>query len=138
MLFTSLASITWEGETLQNNEILSLTDFEISFEVRQKIISGSNPISLNFITLCWVGLVFNSSLASTYGNNVTWDINTLSFPCSILICLIVSRNGKLSMSPTVPPTSTITTSKLFDLFIEYTLLLISLVIWGITWIVWPK
>ena len=132
MLFTSLASTTCEVGTLQKSEIFSLTDLEIGKDDLHSIRSGSRPISLNFITLCCVGFVFNSSLASTKGKRVTWAINTFSRPFSKRICRIVSRNGKLSMSPTVPPTSDITASNRLGLFISYTRRLISSVICGIT------
>ena len=63
----------------------------------------------------------------------------LSYPNSLLTCLMASKNGRDSISPTVPPISTIHTSvSLLALKASYILFLISLVICGIIWIVAPK
>ena len=56
---------------------------------------------------------------------------------SIPTCLIASKNGRLSISPTVPPISVITTSA--PVFAnEYTLSFIAFVICGITCTVFPR
>ena len=70
MLETSLFSITCSGLTLQNKANFSLISWLISFLVLQKIKSGDRPISLNFMTECWVGFVLSSPLASINGNKV--------------------------------------------------------------------
>ncbi len=51
-----------------------------------------------------------------------------SFPTSLATCLIASKNGVLSISPTVPPISVITISDCDAFATRYTLLLISFVI----------
>ena len=42
-----------------------------------------------------------------YGTKVTCINVTFSFPYSFLISLAASKNGRISMSPTVPPISVI-------------------------------
>ena len=79
-------------------------------DVLQNIKSGESPISRSFITECWVGFVFISPLEKTCGSNVRCMIKELKYPTSSDNWRIASRNGKLSMSPTVPPTSQITIS----------------------------
>ena len=71
--------------------------------------SGWIPIPRSSLTECWVGLVFSSPVAPICGSQVTWTYSTLRRPTSLRIWRIASRNGSDSMSPTVPPTSTITT-----------------------------
>ena len=61
-------------------------------------------------TLCWVGLVFSSWAAAIQGTSVTCTKMTFSRPFSWRIWRMASRNGSDSISPTVPPISTITTS----------------------------
>ena len=61
-------------------------------------------------TLCCVGLVFSSCAAAIQGTRVTCTKTQLSRPCSWRIWRMASRNGSDSISPTVPPISTITTS----------------------------
>jgi len=60
-----------------------------------------------------------------------------SRPTSSGICRIASRKGRLSMSPTVPPISVITTSVSASASC-LTTSLISLVMWGITCTVLPR
>ena len=94
------------------------------------------PISISSRTECCVGLVFISCVALMNGTSVRWMKMALSRPTSWRNCRIASRNGRLSMSPTVPPISTITTSwsgarrRMCDL--------ISSVMWGITCTVEPR
>ena len=66
-----------------------------------------------------------------YGNSVTCIYTTSSGLFSIPTCLIASKNGKLSISPTVPPISVITTSAP-SFPSEYTFSFISFVMCGIT------
>ena len=61
------------------------------------------------LTECWVGFVFSSPVAPICGSQVTCTYSTLRRPTSLRIWRIASRKGRLSMSPTVPPTSTTTT-----------------------------
>ena len=58
------------GGLLGNKANFSFISWLISFLVLQKIKSGDNPISLSFMTECWVGFVFSSPLASINGNKV--------------------------------------------------------------------
>ena len=73
-------------------------------------MSGWIPIARNSFTLCCVGLVFSSCAAAIQGTSVTCTNAVLSRPISCRNCRMASRNGSDSMSPTVPPISTITTS----------------------------
>ena len=56
--------------------------------------------------------------------------NVFSFPTSLENCLIASKKGKLSMSPTVPPISQITKSSFLISFLINCLM--RSVTWGIT------
>ena len=99
-------------------------------------MSGWIPMLLNSFTECWVGLVFISSEDFKNGTKVKWINNVFDFPCSLENCLIASTNGRLSMSPTVPPISQITKSSFFiSVFINFFILSVT---WGITWTVLPK
>src|SRR5437763_1522523 len=73
---------------------------------------------------------------------VTWEDNpvvvTFLRPRSFFSWRIASRKGSDSMSPTVPPTSTITTSGLSSQVTRVIRSLISLVTWGITCTVPPR
>src|SRR5690606_18162112 len=99
--------------------------------------SGWIPMLLSSFTLCWVGLVFSSPALDKYGTKVTWIYITFSLPTSYLICLMASKKGRESISPTVPPISVITTSISLSLEALIILSLISFVIWGITCTVPP-
>ena len=68
------------------------------------------PISRSFCTLCWVGLVFSSPAAAIQGTSVRCRKAQLPGPIFRLIWRTASRKGSDSMSPTVPPISTIATS----------------------------
>ena len=102
----------------------------------QIIISGCIPRLLNSFTECWVGFVFISSDALRYGTSVKCINKAFFFPTSLENCLMASTNGRLSISPTIPPISQITKSS-FDVsfFIKS---LIRSVICGITWTVFPR
>ena len=84
--------------------------------------------------LCWVGLVFSSPAALRYGTSVTWMIQAVFVARPrARIWRMASRKGWLSMSPTVPPISVMTTSGAFCARDTARILrLISLVICGIT------
>ena len=64
------------------------------------------PISRSSLTECWVGLVFSSPAVGMYGRSVRCMKQTLLRPSSMPIWRMASRKGRDSMSPTVPPTST--------------------------------
>ena len=59
-------------------------------------------------------------------------------PSSLRIWRIASRNGWPSMSPTVPPTSRITTSAPESRPMPRMRSLISFVTWGMGWMVRPR
>ena len=131
-------SITQSGLTLQNSEIFSLMLSSIGSSDLITIISGDMPIVLSSFTECCVGFDLCSPELFRYGTSVTWMNRQFSFPCSSDTCLIASRNGWLSISPTVPPISVIITSALLVLPTLYMNSLISLVMCGITCTVLPR
>ena len=71
------------------------------------------------------------------GTSVTWMKHTFWRPASRRNCRMASRNGRISMSPTVPPTSVITTST-SSLASRAMRRLISSVTWGMTCTVRPR
>ena len=113
-----LFSITFSLLTLQNIAIFSFIELGIGSSVLHTKISGFIPIDCNSFTECCVGFDFNSFVPKICGNNVTCIYATSSGNFSNPICLIASIKGKLSISPTVPPISVITTSIQFFLFIS--------------------
>ncbi len=136
MVSTSFAVMTASFSTLQKRAILSLSAAGRNSSVLQSRMSGWMPISRSSLTLCCVGFVFISPAVLMKGTRVRWMKRVFSLPRSFLSWRIASRKGRLSMSPTVPPISTITmsivssTSRIIDF--------ISSVIWGITWTVPPR
>jgi hypothetical protein len=68
------------------------------------------PISRSFCTECWVGLVLSSPAAGIQGTSVRCRKQACPGPIFRLICRTASRKGSDSMSPTVPPISTMATS----------------------------
>ena len=83
-------------------------------------------------------LVLSSPTESRNGTRVTCTKITRPRPISLRIWRIASRNGSDSMSPTVPPTSTMTTSA-FDAAAAWRMRsLMALVMWGITCTVAPR
>ena len=70
------------------------------------------PISRSFCTLCCVGLVFSSPAIGMNGTSVRCTKQHEPRPSRRFICRAASTNGSDSMSPTVPPISTIATSVL--------------------------
>ena len=97
----------------------------------QRRMSGWIPISWSFFTDCCVGFVF-SSPPIIVGTSVRWTVMQLCFPISWESCRATSRNGIDSMSPTVPPISTMTTSAPVLEPVATILRFISSVMWGIT------
>jgi len=89
-------------------------------------------------TLCWVGFVLSSPAPRRYGTSEMWMYMTWSSPTCRLNCRMASRKGRLSMSPTVPPTSTIMTSACLSRATRVISSRISLVTWGITCTVPPR
>ena len=77
---------------------------------RSTMASGWMPMLRSAATECWVGLVFSSPDGPMYGSSETCRKKTLSRPISWRTWRTASRNGSDSMSPTVPPTSVMTTS----------------------------
>ena len=63
------------------------------------------PRPSNSLAECWVGLVFSSPADGIHGTRVRCTNITRSRPSSLPSWRIASRNGRLSMSPTVPPIS---------------------------------
>ena len=100
------------------------------------IMSGWIPILLSSFTECWVGFVLISSDDFKNGTSVKWINNVLLLPTSLENCLIASKKGKLSISPTVPPISQITKSSLLISPLIKSFILS--VICGITWTVLPR
>ena len=99
------------------------------------------PISRSFLTLCWVGLVLSSPAVGIHGTSVRCRKAHWPGPILRLIWRTASRNGSDSMSPTVPPISTIATST--SLFLSGSAprrmnSWISLVMCGITCTVLPR
>src|SRR6266545_3579969 len=72
---------------------------------RHTMTSGWIPIDRSSFTECWVGLVLSSPVGPMKGISETWTNATFSRPTSLRSWRMASRNGRLSMSPTVPPTS---------------------------------
>ena len=135
-MFASTAVITLFLLTLQNNEILFFKSSSIILSVLHNNKSGWIPTLNNCLTECWVGLVFNSPADSNQGIWVTCMIADEILSLSLCNCRIASRNGKDSISPTVPPISHKTKSSFFkSLKINF---FISSVTWGITCIVAPR
>ncbi len=133
-----MAETTARASTSQSREIFSLRCGVIARSDRHTITSGWIPIDRSSRTECWVGLVLSSPVGPMNGMRETWTNATFSRPTSLRNWRIASRNGRLSMSPTVPPTSTITTSGSVARASRRIRSLISLVIWGMTCTVLPR
>ena len=133
---TSRAVMTAFTSTSQNSAIFSFISCGMKRSERHSRMSGWIPMARSSFTLCWVGLVFSSWAAAINGTSVTCTNRVLSRPCSWRIWRMASRNGSDSMSPTVPPISTITTSTSCATF--FMAALISLVTCGITCTVLPR
>ena len=90
--------------TLQNEDTLSMRGRGSSCSARSTRMSGCMPRLCRLLTECCVGLVFSSPAAAMYGTYVR--CRQTVFPgMSHLSCRMASRNGRLSMSPMVPPIS---------------------------------
>ncbi len=102
--------MTLSTATLEKSEIFSFMARERGRSQRQRRMSGWMPISRISFTECWVGLVFSSPALAMKGTRVTWTLTAFCGPLSTLSWRMASRNGSDSMSPTVPPISTMATS----------------------------
>ena len=78
---------------------------------RHSSTSGWTPRLDSSRTDCCVGLVLSSPAAAIHGTSVVWTLTVWSRPRSFLSWRIDSMNGRLSMSPTVPPISQMTKSQ---------------------------
>ena len=96
--------------TLQNRAIFSRSLSGSGRSQRHSRTSGWTPRLESSRTVCWVGLVFSSPAAAIHGTKVVWTLTVLSRPRSLRSWRIASTNGRLSMSPTVPPISQMTKS----------------------------
>jgi hypothetical protein len=99
------------------------------------------PISRSFCTECCVGLVLSSPADAMNGTSVRCTKHELPRPLRRLIWRTASRNGSDSMSPTVPPISTMATSAASDVPTPAPRSMnawISLVMCGITCTVRPR
>ena len=128
--------MTFSTGTLENIEIFALIDGDSARSVRQSSTSGWMPISRISFTECCVGLVLSSLAALIHGTRVTCTLTALVVPSSSLSWRTASRNGSDSMSPTVPPISTMATSA--PAVASRTRALISSVMCGITCTVAPR
>ena len=128
--------MTADVGTLQNKAIFSRSASGSGRSQRHSKTSGWTPRLDNSRTDCWVGLVLSSPAAAIHGTRVVWTLTVWSRPRSFLSCLIDSMNGRLSMSPTVPPISQITKSTSSTSVSANSL--IALVTCGITWTVAPR
>ena len=104
-------AITASGRTLQNSAILRRSLSGIGRSQRHSSICGWMPTFSSSFTECCVGLVFSSPAEGMYGTSVRCTNIARSGPSSLPSWRIASRNGRLSMSPTVPPISTSTKSR---------------------------
>jgi hypothetical protein len=128
--------MTQSGGTLEKREIFSLMRAATAASVRHRRMSGWMPISRSSFTECCVGLVLSSPAAPIQGTRVTCTLMALVGPTSSLSCRMASRKGSDSMSPTVPPISTMATST--PSVASRTRALISSVMCGITCTVAPR
>ncbi len=138
MFSASGAEITASIGTSANSAIFSRMSLSSGCLERHTMMSGAIPMRRSSCTECWVGLVFSSPATSMYGTSVQWMYMTLSRPIWLRNWRIASRNGRLSMSPTVPPISVMTTSTSPELATRWMRDLISSVTCGITCTVEPR
>ncbi len=105
MVSTSSAWITAEGRTLQNCAI-----FAAAFGRHFAVATAEQDIRLDtdrlqFLDRMLGRLVFNSPAAGIQGTKVRCTNIERSGPTSLPNWRMASRNGRLSISPTVPPIS---------------------------------
>ena len=133
---TSSAWITASGRTLQNSAIFLLSDAGTSRSQRHRRMSGWMPIERSSFTECCVGLVLSSPALGMNGTRVRWMNTESPRGSSLPSWRMASKNGRPSMSPTVPPISTSTKSS--PSLPEVTNALIASVTCGITCTVPPR
>ncbi len=105
----SKASNTQSGITLQKSPIFSLRSLPTGYCERHTIRSGWMPMRLSSLTLCCVVLSsIHRMRLCTDKRYMAIEYIFPSYPAAS--CLIASRKGSPSISPTVPPISAITTS----------------------------
>ena len=136
MLETSWAVMTASSSTSQKSAILRFMSASSGRSVRQSRTSGWMPIDRRSRTLCCVGFVFSSCADGMNGTSVRWMYSVFSRPTSWRSWRMASRNGRLSMSPTVPPISTNSTST--PCAADRIASLISFVMCGMTCTVLPR
>ena len=107
---TSCIDITLSLGTEQKSAIFFFSSFGNSCSDLQTNTSGLIPNDLSSLTECWVGFVLSSPEALIKGTKVRCTKAQEEFGSSKAICLIASTKGWLSISPTVPPISTMATS----------------------------
>ena len=133
----SAALTTASGGTSHSREIFCFSESLTGRSLRHTMTSGWMPRARSSVTECWVGLVFCSPAGPMNGTSVTWTKATLLRPMSSRNCRIASRKGRISMSPTVPPISVMTTSTSSPAS-RLMRRLISSVMCGMTWTVLPR
>ena len=141
MLAESRASMTALGRTLQNSAILRFSSGGIGSSQRHRRMSGWMPMERSSRTECWVGLVFISPAVLMNGSRVRWTKQEAPRGSSCPSWRTASKNGRPSMSPTVPPISTSTKSASRPASSKAGWrqnALISSVTWGITCTVAPR
>ena len=106
--------MTADFGTLQNKAIFSRSLSGSGRSQRHSSTSGWTPRLESSRTDCCVGLVLSSPAAAIHGTRVVWTLTVLSRPRSFRSWRIDSMNGRLSMSPTVPPISQMTKSTSVD------------------------
>ena len=72
MVRTSGTLITARVSTSPKSAILSFNPWWIACSLRATMTSGWMPMLRRVLTLCWVGLLLNSSLAEMKGTRVRW------------------------------------------------------------------
>ena len=82
----------------------------MGLSLRHIITSGWMPRLSSSLAECWVGLLFSSPVPGMDTMRETWMNMTLCRPRSAATWRMDSRKGWDSMSPTVPPISTMATS----------------------------
>ena len=107
---TSSAWITASGRTLQNRAIFRRSEAGTCRSQRQSRMSGWMPMERSSLTECCVGLVFSSPALGMKGMSVRWMKTESPRGSSLPSWRMASKNGRPSMSPTVPPISTSTKS----------------------------
>ncbi|OPY27136.1 MAG: hypothetical protein A4E31_01274 [Methanomassiliicoccales archaeon PtaU1.Bin030] len=111
MDLASAAETTASKGTSQNREILRFMEYSRGSAALATITSGWIPMERSSLTECCVGFVFCSPTVPSMGTNVVWTKRQFCpLPISVFIWRTASRKGMLSMSPTVPPSSTMHTS----------------------------